>query len=153
MHAYFLQTSYLLCFCSSKKKDCSILVFWNLVSIPVFFLEVRQPFPYAQCQSGYAITLPLEVDTLCCVVFLCRHIFHWAADQPCGGDRGHSHGSAVWIWCSQCSLHIHGLFCQVRPVTRGFRRELNALHAHHPCRIIGSLDRSSVSQLQTACIL
>lgn len=48
-----------------------------------------------------------------CVVSLLRHPLHWAADQPCWCDWGHTHGFVVWVWCCQLSIHIHVLFPQV----------------------------------------
>lgn len=48
-----------------------------------------------------------------CVVYLLRHPLHWAADQPCWCDWGHTHGFVVWVWCCQLSIHIHVLFPQV----------------------------------------
>ncbi len=51
-----------------------------------------------------------------CFCFISRHPVHWAANQSCRCDRRHTHGSVVWIWCGQLSLHVHVLFPQVSSV-------------------------------------
>lgn len=62
----------------------------------------------------------------CCLLF--RHPLHRAAHQSCWRDWSHTHGSVVWVWCRQLSLHIHVLFPQVSTAVDLLLRYLQELH-------------------------
>lgn len=124
--------------CSAEAKASFCL--YGLVHFHVFLLEVGRPVPHLEPKTWWVSaafftwhqsllhsharrignTAFINVSnrpaaflfTVCCWLF-CRNSVHWAANQSSRCDWSHSHGSAVWVWCCQLSLHIHVIFPEV----------------------------------------
>lgn len=130
---HYVTESCLLCVCVVQRQR---LLFACMVwfTFMYFFWKLGDPFPilspkHGECASFSSLGTCMNVDAFflimwesvesmvsllsvgCCFYF--RHPVNWAAYQSCWCDRSHTHGSVVWVWCGQLSLHVHVLFPQV----------------------------------------